>query len=492
MLSEDRGLNFINQDRSNSLFKLLYGLFFVGLVIYFVFYIFNACQSIIYPYQLDYGEGFLLYFAHALSQGHNIYQDISTYPFIPGLYPPVYSLVCAGLVKISGISFSTGRFVSVLSAILIGLLIYKIVKEKTNNQNNQIAIISSLLFFASTYVYKWTCLFRVDTLGLLFSLVGIYFVFKYENSKGIYLSIPFFLLSVYTKQSLIAAPLASFIYLFLRDKKLGIKNICLFGLTGFFLFLLANYITKGQFYLHIGLYHTGIFSIYKPIASYIGMIYIHAVLLGFAFSYVLYDVSKKKLSLFVICFITSALVAVSVGKIGASINYFIELVAVSCILFGLFLDELRPRVKKESLASILVITLLLIQLVLFAHMPYVTDEAPTTADLNNGQKVSSYVINTNGRILSEDAGFVVVNDKELLIEPFMAMQLEKQGLWNQSKFVSDLQNKKFSLIILEFDVNCDGIHKYRFTDEMLNVIRNNYYLVEKNGNYYTYMPKQRS
>lgn len=465
-------------NKLNSLFKLLCGLSIAGLIFYFIFYIFNAYQSLIYPYQLDFGEGFLLYFAYTLSQGHSIYQDISIYPYIPGLYPPIFSLVCAGLVKIFGISFSTGRFVSVLSAILIGSLIYKIVREKANKQ---IAIIGSLLFFASPYIYNWTRLFRVDTLALLFSLVGIYFVFKYENNKKVYLSIPFFLLSIYTKQSFIAAPLASFTYLFLKDKKLGIKIICLFGLFAVLLFLLANYITNGQFYLHTVIYNANLFSINEVISSYIRMIRIHTVLFGFAFFYVLYNVSKKKLSLFVIYFIISALVAVSAGKIGSNINYFIELIAVSCILSGMFLGKLRFKTKKESLASILVMTLLLIQLVLFAPMPYVYDRS-------TGQKISSYILNTNGSILSEDAGFVVINNRDLLIEMFMATQLEKQGLWDQSTFVGDLQNKKFSLIILEFDVGNDEIMQSRFTEQMVKAIRNNYHFIEKIGSYYIYKP----
>lgn len=472
------------------IFNFLYTLFFVGLIIYAIFYIFNAYQSIIYPYQLGFGEGFVLYFAHTLSQGHSIYPDMSTYPFIPGMYPPVYPLVCAGLVKIFGVSFSAGRFVTVLSTILIGILIYIIVREKSNKQ---IAIIASLLFFASPFIYTFTCYYNVDTLGVLFSLIGIYLVFKYENSRIVYLSIPFFLLSVYTKQSFIAAPIASFIYLFLKDKKLGIKNIILFGASGILLFFLANYLTNGQFYIHIIVYNILPFSIYQAITSYVKTIQIHAILFGFAIAYVLYTISKKEISLFVIYGIISALVAITVGRAGASLNHMIGLIPICCILFGIFLTKLQSQIKKESLTSIFVIVLLIMQLALFVHIPYVQcvgGRTPTAADLNNGQKVSAYVISTNGRILSENAGFAVVNAKELLIEPFMSTQLEKQGLWNQSKFVGDLENKKFSLIILEFDVNGDKIHKSLFTKEMVKAIRNNYYFIEKIGTSYIYMPNK--
>jgi len=481
--------------------KLLYGASFVGLAAYSVLYIFDAYRCIVYPYQMDYVEGFLLYFADTLSQGQSIYQDMSTYPFIPGLYPPVYALACAPLVKLFGISFSIGRLISVLSAILIGILIYKIVGKMTDRR---IAIISVLLFFASPYIYNWTCLFRVDTLGLLFTLIGIYLVFRYEKSKIIYLSIPFFLLAVYTKQSLIAAPIASFIYLFLKDKKLGITNASIFGISGILLLLLCNYVTEGRFYLHTVTYQGFMPSTYRTIELYLGMIQTHAILFGFAFVQSVYIILKKKPGLFAYYFVASALIAVTVGRPGSHINYFLELIVACCILFGTFLSGLQPQLKKGNLAGILVMIMLLVQLALFAHMPY-TDMAE---DLRIGQELSSRVQSSEGSVLSEDAGLVVINNREPLIEFAIAMQLEKRGLWDQSNFVSDLQNKKFSLILLKVNANhvlrfltlegSDAIMKIqqryssrqRFTIEMLEAIVNNYHLVETIGEYYVYEPNE--
>ena len=493
MLSADIGLS--------NLPKILHYILFAGLAAYFILYIYDAYQSIVYPYQIDYGEGFQLYFAHALSQGQSIYQDMSTYPFIPGLYPPVYALACAPLVKLFGISFSIGRTISVLSAILSGILIYKIVGMKTDKR---IAIISALLFFASPYIYYWTSLFRVDTLGLLFSLAGIYLVFRYEKSKIIYLSIPFFLLAIYTKQSLIAAPIASFIYLFLKDKKLAITNAGLFGLSGILLLLLCNYLTDGRFYLHTIAYQSFGISLHQATERYLDMIQTHAILFGFAFVQAVYIILKKKTGLFAYYFVASALIAVSVGRPGSHVNYFLELIAVCCILFGTLLSELQPQIKKGNLAGILVTVMLLLQLALFAHPPY----TKIAEDLRIGQEASTRIQSSEGSVLSEDAGLVVINDKELLIEFFMATQMEKRGLWDQSNFVSDLQNKNFSLILLEVNANhvlrfltlegSDAIMKMqqrygllqRFTVEMLEAIVNNYHLVETIGEYYVYEPNE--
>jgi len=169
-------------------------------------------------------------------------------------------------------------------------------------------------------------------------------------------------------------------------------------------------------------------------------------------------------------------------------NHMIGMIPVCCILLGIILSKLDLQNKKKYLTSFLVIILLIIQLALFAHVPYMPSEEDTNVNIN--QKISSYVINSKGHILSENAGFAVLNGKELLIEPFVNTQLARHGLWNQSTFVGDLKNKNFSLIILEFDVMGDKIHKSRFTKEMVNAIRNNYYFVEKIGAYYIYKPRR--
>ena len=438
---------------SKPLSKLLHEIFLLGLVIYFLFYLYNGYQSIIFPYQIDYGEGFILNQAYILSNGCNIYLDITTYPYIISNYPPVYPLICAGLVKFWGVSFATGRFISVVSALLIGFLLFKIIQEETGNK--YIAIISSLLFFASPYIYEWTCMFRVDTLGLLFSLIGIYIVFKYQKSIGLYLSIPFFILAVYTKQSFIAAPIASFIYLYIKDRNLAVKNAGLFAFSGIVLFLVINYVTNGQFYLHTIVYNINPYSIVHMILGYIKTIQIHTILFVFAVLYTLYTIFKKEVSLFPIYFLIAALVAFfTAGKSGAYLNYYIELIAVSCILFGLFLSKLQPQLeKKDSMLGIFFIILLITQLILFAHMPYVMGNTPTSGDRINGQKISSYITNTNGSIFSSNAGFIVADGKNVLFDNAVFTLIEREGLWNQSKMVDELQNKTFSIILLKFDIN---------------------------------------
>jgi len=471
--------------------KILYGIFLFVLSVCLMIYCINAYIAITFPYDIDYGEGILLNQAKLFAQGIDIYRDISNYPYLVGMYTPIYSLLSAFFVKLFGISFSIGRAISILSAILIGFLIYKSNRGKTGRH---IALFSSLIFFTSPYINTWTCLFRVDTLGLLFSLTGLYVVYKHEDNKKVYIAVPFLLLSVYTKQSFIAAPVASFVYLFLRDKKRGLAFIGLFGSVAMILFLIINYVTDGEFFLHAVAYNAYPFSKRMAILRYRDMISSHTILFGFASAYTINALSKKERNLFVIYFIISALIALTVGKTGAVINYFLETVAASCILTGALWDGLRSRIDRESLSNNLVIVLLLLQLVLFFQLPrtYWWRLGPDkTAAMNNFNKISSYVKEASDNILSQNATFIVLNDKTYLFQPYEFSVLQRQGLWDQSRFVNDLKAEKFSLILLYFNVNDAASyqnHKPFFTDEMMDAMRQSYYVVDKIGGTYIYMP----
>ena len=145
-----------------------------------------------------------------------------------------------------------------------------------------------------------------------------------------------------------------------------------------------------------------------------------------------------------------------------------------------------------SLVLLAVIAALLIQLLLFlpSYWSYVAEPWPTELDTASAEKVSSYVATTAGDILSEDAGFAVLNKREVAIEPGHLSHLSRRGMWDQKGFLEDLANKRFSLVVLGFDVSGDVVFPYnlRYTDEMREGIRENYHLVEIVGDWYVYKP----
>ncbi len=170
-------------------YTLLYKIIFIILILYFLIFAYNAFVSITYKFQIDYAEGTVLYQSKLLSNGENIYKDISEYPFILSPYTPFYQIICAPFIKLFGTSFSYGRIISLLSALAIGYIMYKWIYEKTKKL--YISLATALFFLASPYVYNWARLFRVDMLTIFLGIAGLFIVKKYHKDKRVYYSLIF-------------------------------------------------------------------------------------------------------------------------------------------------------------------------------------------------------------------------------------------------------------------------------------------------------------
>lgn len=82
----------------------------------------------------------------------------------------------------------------------------------------------------------------------------------------------------------------------------------------------------------------------------------------------------------------------------------------------------------------------------------------------------------------------MINGKEILFQPFEFTQLSIQGIWDQRKIINEIEKRNFDLIILEFNIFDPPNKIERFTNEMIQTIRDKYCLVEKIGRKYLYEP----
>lgn len=85
--------------------ELLRKVVLLSLATYFAFFVINSAFYIQYPYQIDYGEGYLLNQAKIFSEGNWIYKDIDEPPFLISNYPPVYPLLVSFFIQHFGLSF---------------------------------------------------------------------------------------------------------------------------------------------------------------------------------------------------------------------------------------------------------------------------------------------------------------------------------------------------------------------------------------------------
>lgn len=220
-------------------------------------------------------------------------------------------------------------------------------------------------------------------LALCFSLAGLYMF--YINK--IYLSILFFILAVFTKQSFLAAPIAAFTCLYFKNKKLALKFGSVMSATYYLLFLVINSLTDGNFYLHTITYNYNIFSFYQAIAFMVKFVWTHNFLILIALWYISSNsASKIKEDVFSIYSILAFCFVFTVGKVGASINYYVETIAAFCIIFGLGLKKFSDsKLSLNSNFKKFIWLAMLIQLISFAHLPLMS---PSFEDLNSEKLLS--------------------------------------------------------------------------------------------------------
>lgn len=452
-------------------------------------YVIRAIHAINYPQPLDYGEGPLLNQVRLMLRGVSYYKDINTPPYIIGNYPPVYNLITSIFVPVFGLKFAAGRFVTLASVLLASYVLYLIVFKLSGNRF--ISILSGAFYLAIDYIYVWGVYMRVDELAILFNLIGIYWVIKYENDyKKLRFCIIFFLLALYTRQSMIAGTLAAFFYLFSKDKKTAYKLFCYMALIGMGIFALLDVITKGQFYLHIVKYNANFFT-FKQLKFFMTFeLNTYTAMLIIAGVFALYSLKSKKYRIISLYFISAFLVQLTVGKVGSMLNYLIEPTAAAGAVTALCFSEGTRKAERDKNAAVYV-SMALILILMICNYKY----GPNTLNwgVNPGKApygLDRLVESTKGPILAENLGILPAHDRDIYYDPFIFTQLSYQGIWDQNKIVRDIDLKKFKLIMLEFDLRLDHSgNTDRWSNEMKKAMYANYKFKERQNNIFVFEPK---
>ncbi len=183
-----------------------------GLAMFLLLFAVHVWRMLAYPYPLDYGEGPLLAQADMLREGlplWRLYRDPATPPYTVVNYPPLYPLVAAGAGAIAGNTLLAGRLLSLLAAAGgVGALVALAAPPDTQRSTAPARWFVALFFLTIPVVREWAVLLRVDMVGVCLGLWGLVAL----QRRRILPAALLLLLSLYTKPSLIAAPLAGVVW----------------------------------------------------------------------------------------------------------------------------------------------------------------------------------------------------------------------------------------------------------------------------------------
>lgn len=450
----------------------------------------HGVLSALYPYDLNYGEGYILNDALRLWRGEPIWTDITQFPMVRSAYPPLY-LLATGLMSTASPSFLLPRLISLVSTLAVGGLLVWHARRTTFGWMP--AIVAGGLWVGSTFVYQWAPLARVDMLGLALSLAAVLVVergpFGAVSSRlssgpivsrhlsdvalGATLATAALLcsLALLTKQTFLAAPLAITLYLAVsRDRRtLWFAGAVLAIVGGVTLGL--NAATAGQYAQHVlfgnsanpyrfdrTLEMVAIFLSINPVAA------VAAVWLVGRVSWISPAgtdppivphwawLKATPIGLYILLALATLLTA---GNVSSDVNYFLE-PTVGLALAVPFAWHAAVTWWRATL----VYGLAVIQMVLLFHIPngFMTHYPPGPAkgstpvgeDMRVGERVEEIARAAGPNALVELAGFAVRAGAPVWIQPIDLRAEQRRGRWTPELLNASIADHRWSVVVLSY------------------------------------------
>jgi 4-amino-4-deoxy-L-arabinose transferase-like glycosyltransferase len=517
----------------------LVALALIAFIGYLVVYLTYALALFRFPFDYDQGEGFELVDSLLFSRGEWPYLDNSSYPFYSSNYPPLFHLLVVPLIWLLGPHYWIGRLMSLIATLITAAAIGLVVQRKIGR--SWLALLSGLAFLASNYVYHVGPLFRLHMTMVMFETLAIsvigWAIDRLPGPPGtqeikatgtnwqLWLGLLLLLAAGFTKQTAIVTCAAAFAFLFLRGPRRAVLLAIPFAAVALALFGVINLATDGQWWLNTIVANANPWLLDQAVGLYKQWFRLHAVITLLAAGLAAYELYWERLSIFTVWFLFSVVGSAMAGKWGAGESYFTTAISASCILAGIgagrLLDwaESRPGRRSMVLGTLIPI-LFLVQAYLVFHMPthtplgqtiarlagypaavsippqtscsapeaprpvpYVDSvghsllgRPPTAADSAAGRRIAAY-IQADGPALSEEAGFSLYANADVVTNPTQLRNLYLNGRLEMDELLAMIENRQFRVVIFRAQFYPDPIlqaigQHYETTDtiEMNNFV----------------------
>jgi hypothetical protein len=410
--------------------------------------------EVAFPYDLNYGEGYVLNDAVRLAHGESLYVDLQQFPMVRSPYPPVYPLIWSALVPLAGPVFWPGRALSVLATVGIATLVGWHAWRVSRVSWPAVAAVG--LLAASPFVYQWAGYARVDMLALLFAVGGVVAAQWLRGPKAIVVAALLCALAIWTKQTTITAAVAVGLAFTLRSWRVAAAFFATLGVPSAIALLVLNQTTSGEFARHVLLGNASNPVMPLRSAIYIGtFVFVHLIAVVAGLWWLRRALGGKP-SPVALYLPISLLAALSAGNGGSSVNYLIEpLLALALALPFAW----RALPAKSAVAGPM---LAVAQLALLAHWPnafgtsYLAESAlgrtPTAEDAAIGARLDDLVRNEPGEVIAEPAGFAVRNGRPVYLQPIDLRAEQVHGRWRSEPLVDALATGRFARVVTAFNL----------------------------------------
>jgi hypothetical protein len=402
------------------------------------------------PWSADYGEGCTLAMA-ALLAGHGSYfPALVDYPFLVANYPPVFVSIVALGHRLLGPSLLFPRAVALGATLALVLLVFVVLRRLLGS--GSLAAAFALLFGMPWFVTTWSALARVDTLALAFTLAGLAIVLRHGPDAPPWPALACFWLAFFTKQSMVAAPLAVLVELALsRDRRFA-RAAAAYVLPLAALFALLALATRGRSFEHLLVYTAAASYEWDRMAeSYVQFAVIAGPLLlligaGLGATWR----GERSGRILLLYFGLSLAGLATIAKEGAAQNYFLEPWLATLLAAAAALRALGERAPRLQLFWPVALALA----AAVSHYSYPSlDRLPHA--LSHPERASEWpalrrlIRETPGPVLSENLSLLVLDNRPVLLEPFGIKLLAEHGLVRTDRLVRDCEAGRFPLVVVE-------------------------------------------
>lgn len=434
------------------------------LVLAFITYLQHARALLVFPFEVDPGEGFDVNGAVVLLQRGELYGDATRFPFFALNYPPVYPLVLAPLVAVFGPEVSVGRIVSLVA----GLATAAVVGLAVSFPRGAIfpSVVAGLAFLASVYTLHVTPLARVTPLMLFFGVVGLFCLERGGETRRtrlswIALGLTLLVIGIYTKPVGLDAALAGLLYLVIRRPSgwwIATAASISVALTAHALLDWSSAGRYGQAVFTANAYGWDFAQAFGYTRNFIETHW-PLILIGLAGLWA--HLLTRWVSVWVLYLGTGAVTAVSAGRWGAGESYFLPLVIAFCVLGG---RAIAWGIVRESRAYPLGIAAFGVFALTGSAGPWPLHSLlpgwdrgsqahalslePTPADLPAASQITDFVVTARGPVLSEAAGFVLGAGGQVAGNPMLIRGLHTHNLYDTALLVAALDSKTFKGVVL--------------------------------------------
>jgi hypothetical protein len=435
---------------------------------------------------LDGQEGMALWEAGLLRDGIGLYLPVVPERFVSAPYPPVHPLVLALLDEARGsVVFRPGRLVSLVAALGTALCGFAAVRRGTRSFLGGLA--AAVLILSYVPFQLWALRIKPDMLGLLWTVAGLWLITCWQPDAtrstseprawwSLRVPLPLaaaavaFTLAHYTKQTLLAGPLAAGTYLLLVNWRLalrwGVLLVLLLGLT----WVTLDLITHGQYTYHVWVLHKLPWTQYRfwKLAVQLRDAW-PAALLGLAGLVACW----RRPTVINAYLLWAPASLIGAGVVGSHHNHLLETGIALALAGG---QVVGLGLVQGGALRVLAPVLLAVQLLLWrTPLPWFAGDFAPNPDY---AKYIEFIKATPDEILADDVGLLYAAGRPLRYDDPAAMgPASAIGLWDDSQLISEIRAGHFSAIMLPIDVFEEGgliDPSGRWTPRMLQAIRDAY------------------